>query len=164
MHGYYQSRFLPSISHLLDPNGDCPPNTYRQSLKQLHTTAVSNSIASLEDNKVLQAPPPPVSELEKTLPRPTRTLLSQLRSGYSSTLKSYCARIGAVQDPSCPDCRASPHTTSHLFSCPATPTNLTPLDLWQDPPAAAAFLATVPSVAGAFAPRPPPEPPPPAPP
>ena len=154
------SRFLPSVVHLLDPEGDCPPTTYRQSLNSLHTSAVLSSVSSLEANKVLQAPPPPVSELERSLPRRTRSLLSQLRSGYSSALRSYSTRIGAHPDPTCPDCGCSPHTSSHLFCCPASPTQLTVADLWQDPVSAAAFLANIPSIAGAFGPRPPPEPPP----
>jgi len=124
-----QSRFLPSISHLLDPNGDCSPSSYKQSLRSLHSSAVVSSVSSLEDNKVLHALPPPVSELERSLSRRTRSLLSQLRSGYSSSLRSYAARIGAHPDPSCPDCGTSQHTTEHLFRCPASPTHLSVLDL-----------------------------------
>ena len=58
-----------------------------------------------------------------------------LRSGYSSFLKSYLNRISArnTDSDSCPDCNQSPHTTEHLFNCPAKPTNLTPRVLRDQP-------------------------------
>ena len=35
--------------------------------------------------------------------------------------------------PLCPLCSLTEHTTNHLFNCSKLPTNLTPLDLWNDP-------------------------------
>ena len=35
---------------------------------------------------------------------------------------------------------SDPYDTPHPFTCPADPTDLTPRILWDDPPAAAAFL------------------------
>ena len=52
-----QSRFLPSVSHLLT-NGRTDPATYRASLADLHTSAVQAAISQLEKDPVLQAPPP----------------------------------------------------------------------------------------------------------
>ncbi|KAF2360279.1 Reverse transcriptase domain [Trinorchestia longiramus] len=157
-----QSRLIPSIAHLLSPNGDCLPSTYRQALNTLHSSAVQQAISAAGPNRVLQLSPPPISEEERSLPRSTRALLSQLRSGHSRALNSYQARIGAVQDPTCPACGAAVQTTSHLFSCPNTPTHLTPLDLWLDPLSTATFLSSVPSLSAYFPPpiRPPPERPP----
>ncbi|KAF2365058.1 Reverse transcriptase domain [Trinorchestia longiramus] len=96
--------------------------------------------------------PPPISEQERSLPRSTRTLLSQLRSGHSRALNSYQARIGAPQDTTCPTCGTADQTTSHLFSRPNTPTHLTPLDLWLDPVSTATFLSSVPSLPTYFPP------------
>ncbi|KAF2350571.1 Reverse transcriptase domain [Trinorchestia longiramus] len=123
---------------------------------------LQQAISAAGPNRVLQLSPPPISEEERSLPRSTRTLLSQLRSGYSRALNSYQARIGAVQDPTCPACGAADQTTSHLFRCPNTPTHLTPLDLWLDPVSTTTFLWSVPSLSAYFPPpiRPPPEPPP----
>ena len=60
------------------------------------------------------------------LPRPYRSTLSQLRSGYCSRLQSYLHRVGRAPSPACPDCGSAPHTTEHLFSCPESPTDLAP--------------------------------------
>ena len=93
-------------------------------------------------NKVLQEPAPAVNSNEKSLPRRTRTILAQLRSGYSTHLESYLHRINRTGHPSdiCPQCGQEPQTTAHLFNCSANPTTLTTRTLWEDPPAAAAFL------------------------
>ena len=40
----------------------------------------------------------------------------------------------------CPDCNNTGHTTMHLFSCPAKPTDLQTSSLWTDPTEAAEFL------------------------
>ncbi|KAF2350113.1 Carboxylesterase type B [Trinorchestia longiramus] len=90
------SRFLSSIAHLLSPNGDCFPSTYRQSLSSLHCSA--GHLCSGPQ----QGPP--------------------------------TARIGAAQDLTCPACGVEDQTTSHLFSCPNTPTHLTRLDRHPHPP------------------------------
>ena len=157
-----QSRFLPSISHHL-VNGTLPPATYPSTLKALHSAAVTSAIASADPNKVLQAPPPSICPSEKLLPRPTRTTLSQLRSGYCVSLRSYQARIGTAGDPTCPECNQHDHTVLHLFACPAHPTTLAAGDLWTKPGEVASFLSSLPSFGHVQPPptRPPPEPPPP---
>ncbi|KAF2349061.1 Reverse transcriptase domain [Trinorchestia longiramus] len=86
-----QSRFLPSMAHLLSPNGDCLPSAYRQALNSLHSSAVQQAISAAGPNRVLQLSPPPISEEKRSLPRSTRTLLSRLRSGHSRALNSYQA-------------------------------------------------------------------------
>ena len=157
-----QCRFLPSISHHL-VNGALPPATYPSTLKALHSAAVTSAIASADPNKVLQAPPPSICPSEKLLPRPTRTTLSQLRSGYCVSLRSYQARIGTAGDPTCPECNQHDHTVLHLFACPAHPTTLAAGDLWTKPGEVASFLSSLPSFGHVQPPptRPPPEPPPP---
>ncbi|KAF2359435.1 Reverse transcriptase domain [Trinorchestia longiramus] len=72
-------------------------------------------------NRILQLPPLPISEQERSLPRFTRTLLSQLRSGHSRALNSYQARIEAAQDPTCPACGAAGQITSHPNIPPTLP-------------------------------------------
>ena len=124
-----QSRFLPTVAPYLT-NGTLPPDTYRATIASLHTSAVSASISSRPPNRVLQEPAPPVSEEERTLPRPYRTTLAQLRSGFSPALNTYLERVGRSPDGLCPSCHSSPHTTSHIFTCPSHPTSLTVRDLW----------------------------------
>ncbi|KAF2344463.1 DNA mismatch repair protein C-terminal, partial [Trinorchestia longiramus] len=148
----HSSNSTSDFSHLLSPNGDCLPSTYRQSPNSLHSSAVQQAISAAGPNRVLQLSPPPISEQERSLPRSTPILLSQLRSGHSRALNSYQARIGAAQDSTRLACGATDQTTSHLFSCPDTPTHLTPLDLWLDPMSTATFLSSVPSLSTYFPP------------
>ena len=96
-------------------------------------------------NKVLLGPPLEVDPSERLLPRPYRSTLSQLRSGYCSRLQSYLHRVGRAPSPACPDCGSAPHTTEHLFSCPRSPTDLAPADLWtaQRSLQAALFISSI---------------------
>ena len=158
-----QSRFLPSVEHHL-VDGSLPPGSYPATLRALHSEAVASAIGSADPNRVLQAPPPPVCPSEKLLPRPTRTTLSQLRSGHCASLRSYQARVGLAQDSTCPECSLGDHTVQHLFGCTIHPTSLSPADLWTRPGDVALFLSSLPSFSQVQPPRPrpPPEPPPPA--
>ena len=155
-----QSRFLPAVAPHLT-NGTLTPDTYKDTIKTLHTSAVTSAISSRRFNRVLASPDPTVSEEEKTLPRAYRTTLAQLRSGFSPALNTYLHRINKSPDDLCPSCRGAPHTTSHLFTCGSHPTSLTVRDLWDRPCAVAEFLATL-GLPVALPPlrRPPPEPPP----
>ena len=74
------------------------------------------------------------------MPRKTRCILAQLRSGYSNYLNYYQNRIDHNKTAICPDCNIEVHNTEHLFSCTAKPTNLTARSLWETPKEAAAFL------------------------
>ena len=94
----------------------------------------------LSHNRVINRHPPPVSDTERRLPRVTRTILAQLRSGWSNTLNSYRARIIPGTSDSCPSCNQAPHDTVHIFNCPAKPTALQPIDLWLNPIITADFL------------------------
>ena len=113
-------------------------------------------------NHVLQEPNPQMSPEELTLPRVYRTTLLQLRSGHCIALFDFRAAIGLIADPSCTACGSRGlHTVLHLFSCPAHPTELVPLDLWERPIQAALFLSFIPSFHHLCALPPPPlEPPP----
>ena len=128
---------------------------------QIHTKIVSDAMASYGDNRVLQTRPPEINKTEKLLPRQTRAVLSQLRSGHCSRLHDFQHRIGALDSALCPDCRSEDASTSHLFTCPSNPTNLVKRDLWEKPWDVAEFLAGVPAFANLPDPGPPPPPPPP---
>ena len=105
----------------------------------LHSKFVRKSISNMRNNKVLNAPPPPISESEKLL-RSTRVKLAQLRGGYSKLLNSYMSRIDPEVRDVCPDCQESPHDTKHLFQCKNKPTHLKIDSLWLMPVEAASFL------------------------
>ena len=153
------------IQHLLQPNGLADPSVHGRTLKTIHTEDVSSYVNSRSPNRVLHTLPPVISSEEQSLPRPFRTAMSQLRSGFSSKLQSYRSRIGLSNSPLCPECRSHEHTTEHVFDCPAAPTSLTPLSLWTDPLGVADFLSTLRAFESlppreGRPPRPPPEPPP----
>ena len=138
-----QSRFLPSIQqHLVD--GSIPPDARKPTIKILHTEAVASSIAAAGHNRVINSIPPPINPEEFLLPRPYRSCLPQLRSGYCSALNDYKFRVGRSPSPFCTECSAEEHSVSHLFSCPAYPTQLTPLDLWFDAWRVSSFLSSLP--------------------
>ena len=134
-----QSKFGGTIRNFSNPNFST--EDYKRGLKTLHTRSVNEMLSTMANNKVLNAPPPPINDSEKVLPRAARTTLAQLRSGYSNFLNSYKARIDNTNSTSdsCPLCPA-PHTTEHLFNCPSNPTDLNPKDLWTEPLEVARFL------------------------
>ena len=155
-----QSLFLHRVApYTVD--GTIPPDTYRHTINSLHTDAVSQAVASLPDNTVLGAAAPPVAPEESSLPRSYRTTLSQLRSGYCSSLNSFLERVGRAPSDRCPSCGSGPHTTAHVFSCPSHPTPLGLRDLWDRPCLTASFVSSLPFFVLPALPRPPPEPPPP---
>ena len=116
-------------------------------LKTIHTESVASTIQSYRPNRVLNASPPTddvmARERKANLTRRVRTQLSQLRSGFSTALNSYKARLTScfhnVIDI-CPDCLGASHTIRDLFNCPARPTQLTAEDLWLQPDKVAEFL------------------------
>ena len=79
-------------------------------------------------------------------------------------------RLFRIGDPLCPDYQIENASVSHLFDCPAHPTQLTPSDLWTQPYEVARFLNSIPAFSHlpTIGPppqrrqrrRPPPEPPP----
>ena len=120
-----------------DPGGapDC-----RRMIKDIHTRAGNLALANRAVNRLLNAPPPPVSSREKRLPRKVRCALSQLRSGFCVRTNHYLHNIGAGVQDICPDCQGSPHDVHHLFSCGARRTALTVHSLWTHPIPSSRFL------------------------
>jgi hypothetical protein len=103
--------------------------------KTIHTTIVLDHLSSLKPNKILNQVAPPVDRTEISLPRRTRCLLAQLRTGKSKYLLTYLNHINPQKYPShlCPKCSSQPHDVHHLFNCTHIPTTLTVLDLWTNP-------------------------------
>ena len=66
----------PSI--LISPS--IPAGGLGEVRNRIHTLAVTESAAMTSDNPLLGAPPPPVHDSEKYLPRQCRSILAQLRS------------------------------------------------------------------------------------
>ena len=151
--------FIQTVSPYL-VNGALPPASYVGTIKSLHTDAVASAIASRADSRVLGSGPPDVSLEEGLLPRRYRSTLSQLRSGFCSSLNSYRGLIETDSDPLCPHCRGGPQTTNHLFACDSYPTSLTVIDLWERPSLVSRFLSSLPVFNLPDLPLPPPEPPP----
>jgi len=63
----------------------------------------------------------PLIRRKRKLPRRSRSLLTQLRSGYFSILNSYLTVVDETIEDKCPKCFQISHTTEHLFNCPADP-------------------------------------------
>ena len=127
-----RSKCWDSVSpHLV--NGVVPPSAAKEIMNQIHVKAVSNAVDSFSPNHVLNGNPPLIHPSEQSLPRRTRTILSQLRSAHCARLESYRHRIGRSTSDLCPECHSSPHSSSHLFSCTSFPTNWTTTDLWERP-------------------------------
>ena len=70
-------------------NGVIDPNHYKTVLTSIHTAAVTQSIADLGTNHLINIVPPEICVTEKFLKQRERTLLAQLRSGDSICLLSY---------------------------------------------------------------------------
>ena len=156
-----QSRFLEPVSPFLT-EGILPLTSYKLTIANLHTQYVQNAISNLDPNPVLNTPAPPIHPSETQLPRPYRSILTQLRSSYCSRLQSFQFGIDKSPSPICPHCRQDEQTTNHLFSCPSFPTTLSPIDLWESPVDVAHLLQSHPDFSQLpDLPRPPPEPPPP---
>ena len=112
--------------------------------KTIHSHIVQQFLTSTQNSKVLNTQYPPINPEEESLPRHKRTLLSQLRTNKSHFLLTYKNKINPNTYPSpiCPLCKTEPHTTSHLFTCPAIPTTLTPQDFWSSPVKVSELLDT----------------------
>ena len=151
-----RSKVIDDVRPYLDADGKIAPGTYRDALNSIHTDIVGSAIANQRPNRVLGTAPPKISLSEKTLPRVTRSTLSQLRSGFCAKLNDFRFRVGQTTDSACPECQMGEHSVSHLFDCPRHPTPLAPLDLWRSPRDVADFLSGIPSFSSL--PRPPPLP------
>ena len=79
----------PNFRHIrLDPT-IVNTRSVKEARNSLHQSTVTTARNQLGLNRVINRHPPPVSYIEKRLPRVTRTILSQLRSGWSNTLNSF---------------------------------------------------------------------------
>ena len=114
---------------------------YRKTKRAIHTVCVAETVRAFPPNRVLNAMPPPINVNELPLPRRTRSILAQLRSGHCRRLMSYQHRLNHRVPDLCPLCNHGPHDTLHLFNCPANPIPAAVLDLWNDPPIAAQALS-----------------------
>ena len=99
------------------------PDSISQVLMMIHTMAVTECIASYEPNPILFSQPPDVDKSEESLPRGTRRVLAQLRSGKSPILLSYLHNLdpNSYSSPLCPLYKSHTHTTQHLFTCTKMP-------------------------------------------
>ena len=134
-----ETQFMGDIEDIIPPTGVNDINK-KGGIQLIHSRSVTNTILELGVNKVLNEQPPQIDKSEKRLPRKTRGILSQLRSGYSPQLNSYLARINPEHQNICQKCNLPGHTTNHLFNCPTNPTNLDVRSLWTNPKEAAMFL------------------------
>ena len=160
-----QTAFRHKIAEFLEDDGTADPASHRSTISGIHSATVAAHLANRDENRVLRRPAPSISPAETTLPHHFRTTLSQLRSGQCSRLNSFRQAIGLADTALCPECCSAPHTTGHIFSCPAAPTNLLVEDLWHRPVEVARHLASLPAFASlppleVQEPRPSPEPPP----
>ena len=140
-------------------NGINPPWEGQMTINQLHIQAVSDTVNNFQPNRVLNAIPPLIHPSETSLPRRTRTILCQLRSGHCAKLRDFQFRIGQSDSDLCPNCGNARNTSSHLFSCTTFPTNLTTSDLWERPREVARFLSSTPAFNDLPDPGPSPPPP-----
>ena len=119
-----------------------PEDSIKCNLKTIHSTIVFKYTSAFEPNKIINQIAPSISELEKPLPRKTRRILSQLRTGKSPFLMQYKNKSDSKNYSSnlCPLCKLQEHDTGHLFNCPQIPTKLTVSSLWNNPVEASDLL------------------------
>ena len=122
---------MPSIQQYLaeEPLSN---TSYKSAISSIHQDAVRTVIES-RSSQLLKGRPPPIATAEQTLPRKTRTILAQLRTGHSRIFGQYMNRIDPTERNHCHNCGHSPHDIHHLFDCPWKPTTLTVESLWTAP-------------------------------
>ena len=108
-------RFKPNIQQYLaeEPLSN---TSYKSAISSIHQDVVRTVIES-SSSKLLNGRPPPIATAEQTLPRKTRTILAQLRTGHSRILGQYMNRIDLTARNHCHNCGHSPHNSHHLFDC-----------------------------------------------
>ena len=115
-------------------------DSYRQSLTDIHTSAVTNAMASTALSIDLRQLPLPFNTKERSFPRYTQATLVQLRSGFSSPMEDRFHWLGRQPSPLLPMCSVTDYLVPHLFYCTARPTNLC-----EWPQEGATFLFSFPS-------------------
>ena len=128
-----RSKVIDDVAPYLEADGTISSDNFHQVKNKLHTDIVKKAICRANENRVLGRKAPPVHSNENHLPRVIRVTLSQLRSGHCARLRDFQFKIGKVTDNLYPNCLLDSQTVSHLFDCPAKPTTLTLLDLWENP-------------------------------
>ena len=125
-------RLKPNIQQYL---AEMPLNntSYQSAISCIHQDVVRTKIEG-SSSKLFNGRPPPIATTEQTLPRKTRTILAQLRTGHSRILGQYINRIDPSARNHCHNCDQSPHDTHHIFDCPSKPTTLTVESLWTARP------------------------------
>ena len=131
-------RFRPNIQQYL-ADEPLSNTSYKSAISSIHQDAVRTAIDS-STSKLLNSRSSPIVTVEQTLPRKTRTILAQLRTGHSRILGQYINRIDPTARNHCNNCGQSPHDTHHLFDCPSKPTTLTVESLWTPPTETAKHL------------------------
>ena len=131
-------RFKPSIQQYLAEE-PLSITSYKSAISSIHQDAVRTAIES-SSSRLLNGRSPPIATAEQTLPRKTKTILAQLRTGHSRILGQYMKRIDPTARIHCHNCGQSPHDTHHLFDCPSKPTTLTEESLWTASTEAAKHL------------------------
>ena len=131
------------ITHIQTDPATVSEDTIKQNITTLHTSSVQKYLSSRQNNKIINQIAPGINKTEETLPRQTRRMLAQLRTGKCPLLQAYKHKIDPLTNtsPLCPLCKNTEHTTQHLFNCTHIHTHLTPLDLWKDPVGTAGLLA-----------------------
>ena len=110
----------------------------QEAVKMLLSDFVTEELEKYSVNKLLGTNPPvhpeKVDEMEKSLGRADRSLVSQLRSNYCPLLRDYQYRIGKITTDLCQNCYAERERererASHALKCIC---DIQPELLWTDP-------------------------------
>ena len=95
-------RFKPNIQQYL-AEGPLRNTSCMSAISSIHQDADRTAIES-SSSKLLNGRPPPIATAEQTLPRKTRTMMAQLRNGYSRVLDQYMKRIYPTAHNHCHYC------------------------------------------------------------
>ena len=131
-------RFKPNIQQNLAEEPLCS-TSYKSAISSIHQDAVRTAIES-SSSILLSGLPPLIATVDQTLPRKTRTILTQLRTSHSRILGQYTKRIVPAARNHCHNCGHSLHETHHLFEFPPKPTTLTVESPWTAPTETAKHL------------------------
>ena len=83
--------FHTVIIHIISTIVDL--QSVREVQHSLHQTTGTTAMDELSHNRVINQHPPAISDNERQLPRVTRIILAQLRSGWSNNQNSFRERI-----------------------------------------------------------------------
>ncbi|KAM7356224.1 uncharacterized protein ACRADG_002028 [Cochliomyia hominivorax] len=72
-------------------------NSYMTALNDIHRDASNSAVSSYRMNVELGGRPPPIADNEQNLPRSTRVVLAQPRSGWSNRLNAFWSHIDSAR-------------------------------------------------------------------